>query len=73
MLMFARQKRKVGGVYVCSGTNWSGKCGYAVQPLDTCVVLGSDWKDEIASFGPDSCTMCFGAYSSPAVPALIRG
>ncbi|TFK78445.1 hypothetical protein K466DRAFT_606978 [Polyporus arcularius HHB13444] len=53
------EKRNVGGVYICSGTNWSGSCGHAVQPLDTCIVLGSDWKNEIASFGPDSCTMCF--------------
>ncbi|RPD53470.1 hypothetical protein L226DRAFT_614791 [Lentinus tigrinus ALCF2SS1-7] len=53
------EKRNIGGVYICSGTNWGGECGYAVQPLDTCIVLGSDWKNKIASFGPDSCTMCF--------------
>ncbi|KAI0703274.1 hypothetical protein C8Q76DRAFT_754412 [Earliella scabrosa] len=53
----------VGGVYICDGTDWTGKCGYAVQPLDTCIVLGSDWKKKIASFGPDQCTICH-AYAS---------
>ena len=55
----------VGGVYICDGTDWTGKCGYAVQPLDTCIVLGSDWKKKIASFGPDQCTICHGASCPP--------
>lgn len=63
MLGLPKQKRAAGGVYICDGTNWSGHCGYGVQPLDVCVVLGNDWKNNIASFGPDgdSCTVCFGA------------
>ncbi|KAI0747213.1 hypothetical protein C8Q80DRAFT_1180084 [Daedaleopsis nitida] len=53
----------VGGVYICTGTNWSGTCGYAVQPVNACIVLGSDCKNKIASFGPDQCTMCL-AYTT---------
>ncbi|KAI0346650.1 hypothetical protein BDW22DRAFT_789809 [Trametopsis cervina] len=53
------QKRTVGGVYICVDINWGGRCGYAVQPLNTCIVLGSDWNKQISSFGPDPCTRCF--------------
>lgn len=48
----------MGGVFICTDLNWGGKCGYAVQPLDTCINLGSDWKAKISSFGPDLCTRC---------------
>lgn len=55
------QKRTVGGVYICDDVHWGGKCGYAVQPLYTCIKLGSDWNKKISSFGPDPCTFCYGA------------
>ncbi|OCL05642.1 hypothetical protein AOQ84DRAFT_224656 [Glonium stellatum] len=61
------QKRTVGGIYLCTGENWSGTCGYAVQPVcysgqcDTaseiaahCVILTSPWLRNIGSFGPDA-------------------
>ncbi|KAI5120973.1 hypothetical protein M0805_006645 [Coniferiporia weirii] len=54
------EKRTVGGVYICTDLNWEGTCGYAVQPLEECIVLGSEWSDQISSFGPDECTTCFG-------------
>lgn len=62
------QKRTVGGVYICDDVHWGGKCGYAVQPLYTCIKLGSDWNKKISSFGPDPCTFCYGASG----PFLIR-
>ena len=52
------QKRNIGGVYICTDINWGGRCGYAVQPLGECIVLGSDWNKQISSFGPDDCTYC---------------
>ncbi|KAH0611913.1 uncharacterized protein H6S33_009965 [Morchella sextelata] len=51
-------KRTVGGIYLCDDINWGGNCGYAVQPLYTCINMGSDWNDKISSFGPDSGTTC---------------
>lgn len=53
------EKRTVGGVYICDDVHWGGKCGYAVQPLYTCIKLGSDWNKKISSFGPDPCTFCY--------------
>ena len=41
-----------------------GTCGYAVQPLNTCIMLGDDWKNKISSFGPDPCQVCFGERTS---------
>ena len=54
------QKRTPGGVELCTDINWGGTCGYAVQPLNTCIILGDDWKNKISSFGPDPCQVCFG-------------
>ncbi|KAI5120972.1 hypothetical protein M0805_006644 [Coniferiporia weirii] len=59
------EKRTVGGVFICTDINWGGTCGYAVQPIDECIILGSDWAYKISSFGPDECTTCF-AYSQPS-------
>lgn len=56
--MHRSQKRNIGGVFICPDVNWGGQCGYAVQALDKCIVLGSDWADKISSFGPDQCTTC---------------
>lgn len=47
-------------MFICTDINWSGDCGHANQPLNKCIVLGSEWKDKISSFGPDECTRCFG-------------
>lgn len=52
------QRRTAGGVYICTDIYWGGHCGYAVQPLGVCIVLGSEWADKISSFGPDKCTTC---------------
>ncbi|KAJ7118539.1 hypothetical protein C8R43DRAFT_1112561 [Mycena crocata] len=51
-----------GGVKICTDINWGGTCGYAVQPLNTCIVLTSPWYHAISSFGPDHGAACF-AYS----------
>ncbi|KAL5521459.1 hypothetical protein ACEPAF_2207 [Sanghuangporus sanghuang] len=53
------EKRTPGGVFICTELNWGGTCGYAVQPLNECIPLGSDWDKQISSFGPDPCTICF--------------
>ncbi|KAJ6610709.1 RlpA-like double-psi beta-barrel-protein domain-containing protein-containing protein [Mycena sp. CBHHK59/15] len=44
------KKRTPGGVFICDELNWSGRCGYA---------LGSDWHDQISSFGPDQGAICY--------------
>ncbi|KAJ7098674.1 hypothetical protein B0H15DRAFT_945182 [Mycena belliarum] len=44
----ARTPQAPGGVFICTDINFSGTCGYAVQPLD--------------HFGPDPGATCF-AYS----------
>lgn len=62
------QKRTVGGVYICEDIGWGGRCGYAVQAINTCISLGSDWNKQISSFGPDPCTGCQG---STYVPAFV--
>lgn len=60
------QKRATGGVYICTDVGWGGRCGYAVQPVHKCIVLGSDWSNQISSFGPDQCTSCLAyTYVSP--------
>lgn len=46
-------------MYICTDINWGGHCGYAVQPLGVCVVLGSEWAYQISSLGPDKCTECW--------------
>lgn len=62
------QKRHTGGVYVCTGANWSGRCAYAINPLNACVILRSDhdltWADSLWSFGPDACTQCESMHSA---------
>lgn len=45
-------------MYICTDTDWKGRCGYAVQPLYQCITLGADWAYQISSFGPDVCTIC---------------
>jgi hypothetical protein len=37
------QKRAAGGVYICTDVDWQGTCGYAVQPLNTCIHLDFPW------------------------------
>ncbi|KAF8642864.1 hypothetical protein AX16_009370 [Volvariella volvacea WC 439] len=54
------EKRVPGGVFICENINWGPPCGYAVQPLGVCIVLGDDWKNKISSFGPDPGAICFG-------------
>ncbi|KAI5116313.1 hypothetical protein M0805_005521 [Coniferiporia weirii] len=61
----ALEKRNIGGVYICTDINWGGTCGYAVQPINECIVLGSDWAYKISSFGPDKGTTCSGALRKP--------
>ncbi|OCK75958.1 hypothetical protein K432DRAFT_396845 [Lepidopterella palustris CBS 459.81] len=61
------QKRTVGGILLCTGTGWTGTCGYKVQPVchtgqcqtaseiaAHCVTLSSPYLRNIGSFGPDS-------------------
>ena len=32
-------KRNVGGVRLCTGSEWTGTCDYVIWPLDECVAL----------------------------------
>ena len=63
----ALQKRTVGGIFLCTGENWSGTCGYKVQPVcytgqcktrsdvaAHCVTLTAPYLRNIGSFGPDA-------------------
>ncbi|KAF7318394.1 hypothetical protein HMN09_00348600 [Mycena chlorophos] len=52
-----------GGTFVCQDTDWGGVCGYAVQPLNECILLQAPWLKTISSFGPDAGANCF-AYAS---------
>ncbi|KAJ7213461.1 hypothetical protein GGX14DRAFT_563778 [Mycena pura] len=52
------EKRTPGGVFICDQLNWTGRCGYAVQRLNECIQLGSDWIFQISSFGPDANALC---------------
>ncbi|KIJ45934.1 hypothetical protein M422DRAFT_250723 [Sphaerobolus stellatus SS14] len=54
---FAPRRRTIGGIYLCTGENWTGTCGYSVQDLGTCIVLGDDWNNRIVSLGPDDRTV----------------
>ncbi|CAK5267238.1 unnamed protein product [Mycena citricolor] len=56
------EARTPGGVFICTNINFSGTCGYAVQPLGVCITLTSPWYRTISSFGPDPGATCF-AYS----------
>ncbi|KAJ7191189.1 hypothetical protein GGX14DRAFT_481708 [Mycena pura] len=56
---------KPGGVFICENTDWSGTCGYAVQPLNECILLASPWFDSVSSFGPDPGATCFDADAAP--------
>jgi hypothetical protein len=48
------EARAIGGIYLCTDINYKGRCGYKVQPLYTCITLGSVYNKQISSFGPDS-------------------
>ncbi|KAJ6470213.1 hypothetical protein C8R47DRAFT_1149028 [Mycena vitilis] len=50
---------KPGGVFICQDLNWKGLCGYAVEPMNECILLASPWLDTITSFGPDPGATCF--------------
>ncbi|KAI0703421.1 hypothetical protein BC835DRAFT_1023757 [Cytidiella melzeri] len=65
-------RRTVGGVYICTDINWGGTCGYAVQAINQCIVLGSDWNKQISSFGPDECTICYAYSSNDCVPSATQ-
>jgi len=55
-----RAASTVGGIFICDQANWNGTCGFAVQPLKTCIVLGTDWNKKISSIGPDFGTVVVG-------------
>ncbi|KAJ7150859.1 hypothetical protein C8R43DRAFT_1127784 [Mycena crocata] len=50
---------KPGGVFICQDLNWKGLCGYAVQPLNECILLVDPWLKTVSSFGPDPGATCF--------------
>jgi len=50
---------KPGGIFICLNVDWNGVCGYAVQPLNECILLASPWLNAISSFGPDNGATCF--------------
>ncbi|KAJ7065971.1 hypothetical protein B0H15DRAFT_958407 [Mycena belliarum] len=59
---------KPGGIFICQDANWHGLCGYAVQPLNECILLVSPWLDTISSFGPDPGASCFAFKSGDCNP-----
>ncbi|KAK7059785.1 hypothetical protein R3P38DRAFT_2837864 [Favolaschia claudopus] len=59
----AKAQGKPGGVFICEDIHWKGLCGYAVEPLNECILLSDPWLTAISSFGPDPGATCF-AFSS---------
>ncbi|KAJ7484272.1 hypothetical protein FB451DRAFT_1231943 [Mycena latifolia] len=60
---------KPGGVFICQAVDWKQLCGYAVQPLNECILLASPWLDTLSSFGPDPGATCFAFSSGDCNPA----
>ncbi|KAJ6599977.1 hypothetical protein DFH09DRAFT_1129155 [Mycena vulgaris] len=60
---------KPGGIFICLDVDWKGVCGYAVQPLNECILLVSPWLKTISSFGPDPGATCFAFSSGDCNPA----
>ncbi|KIP07786.1 hypothetical protein PHLGIDRAFT_35298 [Phlebiopsis gigantea 11061_1 CR5-6] len=56
------EQKRVGGVYACEDTHWSGSCDHAELVFGQCNNLPDRWDKEWSSFGPDQCTNCT-AYS----------
>ncbi|MCJ1423977.1 hypothetical protein MMC29_001864 [Sticta canariensis] len=52
------EKRTPGGIYLCTGSNYTGTCGYKVQPFNTCINLTAPYLRNIGSFGPDKGALC---------------
>ncbi|KAF7323816.1 hypothetical protein MKEN_00602900 [Mycena kentingensis (nom. inval.)] len=50
---------KPGGIFICIDVGWGDPCGYSVQPLNQCILLGSPWLRAVSSFGPDPGATCF--------------
>ncbi|KAJ7863731.1 hypothetical protein B0H14DRAFT_3443826 [Mycena olivaceomarginata] len=50
---------KPGGVFICQNLDWKGLCGYAVEPMNECILLADPWLKTITSFGPDPGATCF--------------
>ncbi len=59
------EKRTPGGIFICTGENYSGTCGYKVQPFNQCIVLDSPYYHNIGSFGPDRGALCRLTTSAP--------
>ncbi|KAK5122592.1 hypothetical protein LTR85_003855 [Meristemomyces frigidus] len=51
-------KRNVGGVRLCTGTDWTGYCDYVIWPLNECINL-NDYAGHVLSFRPDEDTECY--------------
>ncbi|EJD37320.1 hypothetical protein AURDEDRAFT_173594 [Auricularia subglabra TFB-10046 SS5] len=56
---FLQKRATYKGIYICRDINWGEPCGYAQQPLNTCISLGADWWRKISSFGPDAGQKCY--------------
>ncbi|EPQ57620.1 hypothetical protein GLOTRDRAFT_92602 [Gloeophyllum trabeum ATCC 11539] len=47
------------GAYYCTDINWGGNCQYTPD-YGVCVTFGgSDWNDQVSSFGPDQGLECY--------------
>ncbi|KAF2632748.1 hypothetical protein BU25DRAFT_417340 [Macroventuria anomochaeta] len=57
---------KIGGMYMCTGINFTGTCKYIQPAMGTCYTLPAPFKSSIASFGPDQ------AFSG-SIPAFAFG
>ncbi|KAI7149535.1 hypothetical protein KC343_g6790 [Hortaea werneckii] len=51
-------KRNIGGVRLCTGSEWTGWCQYVIWPLNECISL-NDFAGHTLSFRPDEGTQCF--------------
>ncbi|OCK79283.1 hypothetical protein K432DRAFT_383206 [Lepidopterella palustris CBS 459.81] len=57
-------KRTPGSIYMCTGSNWTGHCSYAVYTFNTCHILTAPFYKNIGSFGPDAGALCRITYTA---------
>ncbi|KAF8599342.1 hypothetical protein BDV93DRAFT_511741 [Ceratobasidium sp. AG-I] len=59
LICFENQKRDVNGVFFCTDADFKGRCVY-VRGFSSgqCVGVGSDFNDNVSSFGPDQGMTC---------------
>ncbi|KZV70954.1 hypothetical protein PENSPDRAFT_752089 [Peniophora sp. CONT] len=62
-----------GGVFFCTDANFQGNCAYVTGfSSGACVGVGSDFNDDVSSFGPDPGLTC-NIYSDAGCTGRLTG